>query len=47
MKVSKPIRKCKDMAVNTEITFQSYEITKSQNYIQYNEPITTDEGETT
>ena len=35
------------MAVNTEITFQSYEIIKSQNYIQYNEPITTDEGETT
>ena len=35
------------MAVNTEITFQSYEITKSQNYIQYKEPITTDEGETT
>ena len=34
------------MAVNTDITFQSYEITKSQNYIQYNEPITTDEGET-
>ena len=47
VKVSKPIRKCKDMAVNTDITFQSYEITKSQNYIQYNEPITTDEGETT
>ena len=35
------------MAVNTDITFQSYEITKSQNYIQYNEPITTDEGEAT
>ena len=35
------------MAVNTDITFQSYEITKSQNCIQYNEPITTDEGETT
>ena len=35
------------MAVNTDITFQSYEITKSQNYIQYNEPITTDEGKTT
>ena len=45
--VSKPIRKCKNMAVNTDITFQSYEITKSQNCIQYNEPITTDEGETT
>ena len=47
MKVSKPIRKCKDMAVNTDITFHSYEITKSQNCIQYNEPITTDEEETT
>ena len=47
VKVSKPIRKRKDMAVNTDITFQSYEITKSQNYIQYNEPITTDEGEAT
>ena len=47
MKVSKPIRKCKDKAVNTDMTFQSYEITKSQNYIQYNEPITTDEGEAT
>ena len=47
LKVSKPIRKCKDMAVNRDITFQSCEITKSQNYIQYNEPITTDEGETT
>ena len=35
------------MAVNTKITFQSYQITKSQNYIQYNEPITIDEGETT
>ena len=35
------------MAVNTDITFQSYKITKSQNYIQYNEPITIDEGETT
>ena len=35
------------MAVNTNITFQSYEITKSQNYIQSNEPTTTDEGETT
>ena len=35
------------MAVNTDITFQSYEITKSQNYIPCNEPITTDEGETT
>ena len=35
------------MAVNTDITFQSYEITKSQNYIQYNEPITTDQGEAT
>ena len=46
VKVSKWIRKCKD-AVNTDITFQSYEITKSQNYIQYNEPIITDEGETT
>ena len=47
MKVSKPIRKCEAMAVNTDITFQSYKITKSQNYIQYNELITTDEGETT
>ena len=46
MKVSNLIRKCKDMTVNTNITFQSYKITKSQNYIQYNEPITTDEGET-
>ena len=46
VKVSKRIRKCKD-AVNTDITFQSYEITKSQIYIQYNEPITTDEGKTT
>ena len=46
VKVSKQIRKCKD-AVITDITFQSYEITKSQNHIQYNEPITTDEGETT
>ena len=35
------------MTVNTNITFQSYKITKSQNYIQYNEPITTDEGEAT
>ena len=35
------------MAVNTNITFQSYKITKSQNYIQHNEPITTDEGEAT
>ena len=35
------------MAVNTDITFQSYEITKSQSYIQCNEPITTEEGETT
>ena len=43
MKVSKPIRKCKDMAVNKGIIFQSYEITKSQNYIQYSEPITQDE----
>ena len=47
MKVSKPIRKCKAMAVNTDITFQSYKITKSQNYIQYNELITAKEGETT
>ena len=47
VKVSKPIRKCKGKAVNTDITFQSCEITKSQNYIQYNEPITTDEGEAT
>ena len=47
MKVSKPIRKSKDMAVSTGITFQSYKITKSQKYIQYNEPITTYEGETT
>ena len=47
MKVSKPIRKCKDKAVNTDITFQSYEIAMSQNYIQFNEPITTDEGEAT
>ena len=46
VKVSKQIRKCKD-AVITDITFQSYEITKSQDHIQYNEPITTDEGETT
>ena len=46
MKVSKQIRKCKD-AVITDITFQSYEITKSQDHIQNNEPITTDEGETT
>ena len=46
MKVSKPIRKCKDMTVNTDITFQSYKIIKSQNYIQYNKPITTDERET-
>ena len=46
MKVSKPIRKCKDMTVNTDITFQSCKITKSQNYIQYNKAITTDEGET-
>ena len=35
------------MAVNTDITFQSYKITKSQNYIQYNELITAKEGETT
>ena len=35
------------MAVNKDITFQSYEITKSQIYIQYNEPITTEEGEIT
>ena len=41
------MKKCKNMAGNTDITFQSYEITKSQNYIQYNEPITTDEGEAT
>ena len=47
MKLSKPIRRCKDMAVNMDITFQSYEIIKSQNYILYNEPITTDEGENT
>ena len=47
VKVSKPIRKRKDMAVNTDITFQSYEITKSQNYIQYKEPTTTDQGEAT
>ena len=47
MELSKPIRRCKDMAVNTDITFQSYEIIKSQNYIQYNELITTDEGEST
>ena len=31
------------MAVNKGIIFQSYEITKSQNYIQYSEPITQDE----
>ena len=30
VKVSKPIRNCKDMAVNTDITFQSYKITKSR-----------------
>ena len=47
VKVSKLMKKCKNMAGNTDITFQSYEITKSQNYIQYNEPITTDEGEAT
>ena len=47
VKVSKLMRKCKDMAVIMDITFQSYEITKSQNYIQYNELITTDEVETT
>ena len=47
MKVSKPIRNCKDIVDNTDITFQSYKITKPQNYIQYNEPITTDDGETT
>ena len=35
------------MAVNTDITFQSYKNTKSQNYIQYNEPITTDEEKIT
>ena len=46
VKVSKPIRKCEDMAVNTDITFQPYEITKSQNYVQYNEPITADKGQT-
>ena len=32
------------MAVNTDITFQSYEIIKSQ---KYKEPITTDQGEAT
>ena len=47
VKVSKLMKKCKNMAGNTDITFQSYEITKSQNYFQYNEPITTDEGEAT
>ena len=47
VKVSKLMKKCKNMAGNTDITFQSYKITKSQNYIQYNEPITTDEGEAT
>ena len=47
VKVSKPIRKCEDMAVNTDITFQPYEITKSQNDVQYNEPVTADKGQTT
>ena len=30
------------MTGNTDVTFQSYEITESQNYIQHNEPITTE-----
>ena len=47
VKVSKPVRKCEDMAVNTDITFQPYEITKSQNDVQYNEPVTADKGQTT
>ena len=42
VKVSKLTKKSKNMTGNTDVTFQSYEITKSQNYIQYNEPITTE-----
>ena len=42
VKVSKLTKKCKNMTGNTDVTFQSYEITESQNYIQHNEPITTE-----